>query len=104
MIDEQTLELIRNNQFIEGVNFQNEVYNLIHSFYEGFDLDEKDPKYRESYIRNFVSQHEAFIVNYETNVYNPNLKATDNLSDNLTINKFLSSLSEYLTKCYGEDG
>ena len=103
MLDLKTLELIKNNQFSEGTTFQEEMRSLIHDFYEGFDLDKQDPKYRESYIRNFLSQHEAFIVNYETNIYNPNLKTTDNLSDNLTLNKFLSSLSEFLTRYYEED-
>lgn len=103
MIDEQTLELIKKNQFDEGVNFPEEMHKLIKSFYENFDLDKSDPKYRESYIRNFVKQHEAFLVNYETNVLNVNIKNTDNLSSELTLNKFLSTLAVYLTKFY-EDG
>ena len=98
MIDVRTLELIKNNQFAEGTNFTEEVRDLIHCFYEGFDLDREDPKYRELYIRNFVEQHEAFIVNYVTNVYNPNLKNTDKLSDETTLNKFLNTLGSYLTK------
>lgn len=100
MIDEKTLNLIKNNKFSEGVNFPEEEHNLIHSFYEGFDLDRQDEKYRESYIRNFVKQHEAFLVNYQTNVFNPNLKNTDKLSDEMTLNKFLDTLALYLTKYY----
>ena len=102
MIDEQTLELIKNNKFSEGTNFQEELRSLIHSFYENFDLDKSDPKYRELYVRNFVKQHEAFLVNCETNVLNINIKNTDKLSDELTLNKFLSTLSEYLTKYYNK--
>ena len=103
MIDEQTLELIKNNRYSEGTNFQEELRGIIHDFYENFDLDKSDSKYRESYIMNFVNQHEAFLVNYETNIYNPNLKATDKLSDETTLNKFLDTLSIYLTKYYDEE-
>ena len=67
------------------------------------DDDDEDHKYRELYVRNFVSQHEAFLVNYETNIYNPNLKATDKLSDEITLDKFLHTLSSYLTKYYDEE-
>ena len=103
MIDLKTLELIKNNQYSTGTNFQEELRGIIHDFYENFDLDKSDPKYRELYVRNFVSQHEAFLVNYQTNVYNPNLKATDKLSDEITLNKFLDTLSSYLTKYYDEE-
>ena len=102
MMDMKTLELIKNNQYSTGTNFQEELRGIIHDFYENFDLDKSDPKYRELYVRNFVEQHEAFLVNYETNVFNVNLKSTDKLSDELTLNKFLSTLSIYLTKNYEE--
>ena len=102
MIDEKTLELIKNNRYSEGTNFQEDLRSLIHSFYENFDLDKQDKEYRENYIRNFVEQHEDFLVNYETNVLNVNIKNTDKLSDELTLNKFISTLSEYLTKYYNE--
>lgn len=103
MIDEQTLKLIKNNSFSEGTNFQEELQGIIHSFYENFDLDKQSEEYREKYIRNFVKQHEAFLVNYQTNVLNVNIKNTDKLSSELTLNKFLDSLASYLTKFY-EDG
>lgn len=102
MMDLKTLELIKNNQYSEGVNFQEEVRKLIHSFYEGFDLDRQDEKYRETYIRNFVKQHEEFLVNYQTNVLNVNVKNTDKLSSELTLNKFLDTMALYLTKYYEE--
>ena len=104
MIDMKTLELIKNNKFDEGVNFPEELHQLIKSFYENFDLDRMDEEYRYQYIMNFIKQHEAFIVNYQTNVYNPNLKATDKLSEEITFNKFLDTISMYLTKYYEEDG
>ena len=100
MIDEKTLELIKNNQYSTGTNFQEELRGIIHDFYENFDLDKNDPKYRESYIRSFIEKHEPFIINYVTNVYNVNLKNTDKLSSELTLNKFLSTLAVYLTKFY----
>lgn len=102
MIDLKTLELIKNNKFSEGTTFQEEMRSLIHNFYEGFDLDKQDSKYREDYIRNFVKQHEAFLVNYQTNVFYANLKSTDKLSDEMTLNKFLDTLAAYLTKFYDE--
>lgn len=103
MIDLKTLELIKNDEYSEGVNFPEELHKLIHSFYENFDLDRQDNKYREDYIRNFVKQHEAFLVNYETNVFNANIKNTDKLSSELTLNKFLSTLAAYLTKFYNDE-
>lgn len=103
MIDLKTLELIKNNQFSEGTTFQEDMRKLIHNFYAGFDLDKQDSKYREDYIRHFIEQHEDFIINYVTNVYNPNINTSDKLSDELTFNKFLDTLSVYLTKFYDED-
>lgn len=103
MIDLKTLELIKNKQFAEGTTFSEELHDLIHSFYEGFDLDRQDSKYIEDYILRFIEQHEDFIVNYETNVYDPHLKATDKLSEEITFNKFLDTISMYLTKYYEED-
>lgn len=103
MIDMKTLKLIKENRFSEGTNFQEELHHLIHDFYKNFDLDRKDDKYRESYIRSFIEQHEAFIVNYLTNVYNPNIKNTDKLSDELTLCKFLDTVAIYLTKYHEED-
>ena len=102
MIDMETLELIKNNQYSAGTNFSEELHKLIHSFYDGFDLDREDSKYRELYIRNFVKQHEAFLVNYETNIYRANINTSDNLSSELTFCKFLDTLSAYLTK-YDEE-
>ena len=102
MIDLKTLELIKNNQFSEGTNFSEELHKLIHEFYAGFDLDRQDSRYREDYIRHFIEQHEDFIVNYETNVFNANISTTDSLSENLTFNKFLDTLAIYLTKYYKE--
>ena len=103
MINEKTLELIKNNQYSQGINFQKELHVLIHDFYKNFDLDKQDETYRKSYILSFIEQHEDFIVNYVTNVYNPNLKATDKLSDEITLNNFLDTLSSYLTKYYDEE-
>lgn len=103
MIDLKTLELIKNDQYSEGTNFPSEVHNLIHSFYEGFDFDSQDNNYREDYIRNFIEQHEAFIINYVTNVYNPNISTSEKLSNELTLNKFLDTLSVYLTN-FCDDG
>lgn len=103
MIDLKTLELIKNNQFSEGTNFLEEEHRIIHDFYEGFDLDKQDEDYRKKYILHFIQQYEAFIINYVTNVYRANIKATDELSDNLTFNKFLDTLALYLTKYYDED-
>ena len=102
MIDMKTLELIKNNKFAEGTNFPSEVHKIIHSFYENFDLDKQDSKYREDYIINFIEQYEAFLVNYQTNIFYANLKSTDKLSDELTLNKFLDTLAAYLTKFYDE--
>ena len=102
MLDLKTLELIKNKQFGEGTTFSEELRGIIHDFYENFDLDKQDETYRKSYILSFIEQHEDFIVNYVTNVYNPNLKATDKLSDEITLNKFLDTLSSYLTKYYDE--
>ena len=102
MIDMETLKLIKNNQYSTGTNFQEELRGIIHDFYENFDLDKQDETYRKSYILSFIEQHEDFIVNYVTNVYNPNLKATDKLSDEIALNKFLDTLSSYLTKYYDE--
>lgn len=103
MIDLKTLELIKNNQFSEGTNFPEELHKLIHEFYAGFDLDRQNSEYREDYIRHFIEQHEDFIVNYQTNVYNPNINTSDKLSDELTFNKFIDTVSAYLTKFYDED-
>ena len=103
MIDMKTLELIKNNKFSEGTNFQEEMRSIIHDFYENFDLDKNDEKYREDYIRKFVKQHEAFLVNYQTNVLNVNIKNTEKLSDEITLNKFLSTLAAYLTKFYDNE-
>lgn len=103
MIDLKTLELIKNNQFSEGTNFSEELHKLIHEFYAGFDLDRQNSEYREDYIRHFIEQHEDFIVNYQTNVYNPNINTSDKLSDELTFNKFIDTVSAYLTKFYDED-
>ena len=104
VIDLKTLELIKNNQYSEGTTFREEMRSLIRDFYEGFDLDKQDPKCKESYIRNFLSLHEAFIINYEMNVYNPHARTTDPLSDEITFCKFLDTLAAYLTKYYDEDG
>lgn len=104
MIDEQTLNLIKSNQYSEGVNFPEELHRLIKSFYENFDLDKSDHSYRESYILNFIEEHEKFLVNYQTNIFNANLKNTDKLSDDLTLNKFLDTIAVYLIKCYDENG
>ena len=98
MIDMETLELIKNNQFSEGVNFPEETHNLIHDFYEGFDLDKQDEEYRKSYILSFIEQHEAFIINFVTNVYRANINTGDKLSDEITFCKFLDTLASCLTK------
>lgn len=103
MTDLKTLELIKNKQFAEGTNFPEELHKLIHSFYAGFDLDRQDSKYREDYIRNFIKQYEDFLVNYVTNVYHANINTSDKLSSELTLNKFLDTLADYMTKYY-EDG
>ena len=103
MIDLKTLKLIKNNQYLVGTNFPEEMHELIHSFYEGFDLDKQDEEYRESYIRNFVEQHEDFIVNFVTNVYRANINTSDELSDEITFFKFLDTLATYLTKYYDDD-
>lgn len=104
MIDLKTLELIKNDQYSEGTTFSEEEHKIIHSFYEGFDLDKQDSEYRYQYVTQFIQEHEAFIINYITNIYNANLKATDKLSDEMTFNKFLDTLALYLTKYYDEDG
>ena len=98
-----TLEKIKNNELFEGKSFPEEMHRIISSFYAGFDLDRQDSKYREDYILHFIKENEAFIVNYQTNVYNANLKATDKLSEEITFNKFLDTISMYLTKYYEED-
>lgn len=103
MLDLKTLELIKNNQFSEGTNFPEELHKLVHNFYAGFDLDRQDEKYREDYILRFIKENEAFIVNYQTNVYNPNINTSDKLSDELTFNKFLDTVSAYLTKYYEDE-
>lgn len=103
MIDLKTLELIKNNQFAEGTTFSEELHDLIHSFYEGFDLDRQDSKYIEDYILSFIEQHEDFLVNYRTNVYHANINTSDKLSSELTLNKFLDTLAAYLTKYYEDE-
>lgn len=103
MLDGKTLEEIKENQYLKGKDFPTELHRIIHEFYENFDLDRQDNSYREIYIRNFIEDHEPFIVNYVTNIYNSNLHVTDKLSDELTFNRFLDTLSDYLTKYY-EDG
>lgn len=103
MINQETLEKIKKKQYLEGTNFPEELHHLIKSFYQNFDLDKQDNQYREDYIRRFVEQHEDFIVNYVTNTYNPNISKSDKLSDELTFNKFLDTLSAYLTKFYDEE-
>lgn len=104
MIDEKTLELIKNNQYSEGVNFPSEVHCLIHDFYENFDLDRQDEDYRYDYIVRFIEQNEAFIINFVTNVYRANINTSDKLSDEITFCKFLDTLSAYLTKYYEQEG
>lgn len=103
MIDEKTLELIKNNNFAEGTTFSEELHKLIKSFYENFDLDKQDEEYRYKYIISFINRHEDFLVNYVTNVYNPNIHVTDKLSDEITLNKFLDTLATYLTKYYEKE-
>ena len=100
MLKTKTLELIKKNQFSESTNFPEELHKLIHEFYAGFDSDKQDSKHGEDYVRRFIEQHEDFIVNYQTNVYNANISTTDPLSDEITFNKFLSTLAAYLTKYY----
>lgn len=100
MIDARTLELIKENKFSEGTNFTEELHRIIHDFYKNFDLDRQDDRYREEYILSFIEQHEAFIINYVTNVYNPNISTNDNLSTEMTFNRFLDTLAAYLTKYY----
>lgn len=102
MIDMQTLELIKNNKYLNGVNFPEKVHCLVHSFYKGFDLDRQDEEYRYNYIVHFIQEHEAFIINYQTNIFNANIKNTDNLSSELTFNRFLDTLAAYLTKYYDD--
>ena len=103
MINEKTLELIKNNQYSQGINFQKELHVLIHDFYKNFDLDRQDAEYRYKYIMNFIEQHEDFIVNFITNIYNANISTSDKLSDEITFCKFLDTLSAYLTKYYDEE-
>lgn len=103
MIDLKTIELIKNNQYSTGINFPEEMHELIHSFYEGFDIDRQDEEYRKDYIVHFVEQHEAFIINYVTNVYRANINTNDKLSDEITLCKFLDTLASYLTKFYGDE-
>lgn len=94
----EVLEQIKDKQFMKNKTFTTELHKLIKSFYEGFDLDKQDNKYREEYIRDFIAKNEAFFVNYVTNVYRPNLRTSDKTSEELTLNKFLDSLALYLTK------
>ena len=103
MIDEQTLELIKNNQYSQMINFQEELHELIHDFYKNFYLDRQDEEYRHKYIMNFIEQHEDFIVNYVTNIYNANISTSDKLSDEITFFKFLDTLATYLTKYCDDD-
>lgn len=98
MIDNKTLEQIKNKQYLQNKDFSSELHKLIHSFYSGFDLDRQDEDYRKEYVTEFIESHEAFLVNYQTNIYRANLNAKDGLSDELTFNKFLDSLSLYLAK------
>lgn len=100
MLDREMLERIKNNDYSEGEAFPTELHELIHAFYEHFDLDKQDSTYRETYIRNFIEEHEAFIVNYVTNIYQANIKTTDKLSDEVTFCKFLDTVASYLTKYY----
>ena len=97
-----TLEKIKNNEFLEGKSFPEEMHRLIGSFYAGFDLDRQDSKYRKNYILHFIEENEAFIVNYQTNVYNANISTNYPLSDEMTFTKFLDALASYLTK-YNEE-
>ena len=104
MIDKKTLEAIKEKEYLKDKDFSSELHKLIKSFYDGFDLDKQESEYRESYIRNFIAKNEAFFVNYESNVYNPNLRTSDKLSDELTANRFLDTLVSYLIKFQeGED-
>ena len=100
MIDQETLEKIKKKKYLEGTVFPEELHKLIHSFYENFDLDRMDSKCREDYIVHFIEQHEDFLVNYQTNIFNANIRTTDKLSDELTLNKFLDTIASYLTKFY----
>ena len=100
MIDQETLEKIKKKQYLEGKDFPEELHRIIHEFYAGFDLDRKDNSYRKTYIENFIEDYEPFIVNYVTNIYDSNIRTTDRLSDELTFNRFLDTLSAYLTKYY----
>lgn len=65
-------------------------------------MDKQDEEYRKNYIVHFVEQHEAFIINYVTNVYRANINTSHKLSEELTFCKFLDTLSAYLTKNYDE--
>ena len=103
MIDQETLEKIKKKQYLEGKVFPEELHRLIHEFYENFDIDRQDNSYRENYIRHFIDKHEAFVVNYVTNIYNANINVSDNPSDNLTFNKFLDTIASYLTKYYEDE-
>ena len=103
MIDKKTLEAIKEKEYLKDKDFSSELHKLIKSFYEGFDLDRQSDEYRKSYITKFVADNEAFFVNYETNVFNPNLRTTDKLSDELTLNKFLGTLVSYLIKLQEEE-
>lgn len=103
MIDKKTLEAIKEKEYLKDKDFSSELHKLIKSFYEGFDLDKRDKKYRDAYIRDFVGQHEAFLINYQTNVYRANLNTTDRLSEELTLNKFLDTLVSYLIKFQEEE-
>lgn len=98
MIDNKTLEAIKEKEYLKDKDFSSELHKLIHSFYSGFDLDRQDEDYRKNYIRKFIAKNEAFLVNYQTNVLNVNLSSKDGLSEMKTTNKFLDSLALYLTK------
>ena len=103
MMSQEILEQIKEKKYLKDKDFSSELHELIHSFYSGFDLDRQSEEYRKAYITKFVADNEPFFVNYETNVYNPNLRKSDKLSDELTTNKFLDTLSLYLTK-FCEEG
>lgn len=104
MIDNKTLEQIKNKQYLQDKTFTEELHRLIHDFYSGFDLDRQDEDYRKEYVTEFVESHEAFLVNYQTNVLSVNLSSKDGLSETKTLSKFLDSLALYLTKDLKEKG
>ena len=51
MIDVETLELIKNNQYSTGTNFQEELRGIIHDFYDNFDLDKRSQRFFTSSLR-----------------------------------------------------